>query len=234
MGNIISIIPARAGSKGIPSKNIRLLNGEPLIVYSIKASLNTELISRTIVSTDSEEIAEIAKKHGSEVPFLRPKAISGDKSTDYDFFLHTINWFEKNEDYIPEYFVHLRPTTPLRDPSVINRAIELFINNKSATSLRSVHEMSESAYKCFEVEDNKLKMIVTGSFELDRANDPRQGFPTTFYANGYVDIIKSRFVIENKKIHGNCVLPFITDIVVEVDTLEDLIFLEYQLTHTKR
>ena len=232
MRRIISIIPARAGSVGVAGKNVKLLNGEPLIAYSIKASLKAELISRTIVSTDSEDIARIARRFGAEAPFLRPKAISGDNSADYEFFLHAIEWFEKNEGFVPEYFVHLRPTTPLRDPGVIDRAIELFINNQSATSLRSVHEMSESAYKCFEVDDNKLKTIGAGSFELDNANSARQTFPTTYSANGYVDIIRSNLVAENQKIHGNCVMPFITNVVVEVDTMDDFMLLEYQVSRT--
>ena len=228
MGKIVSIIPARAGSVGVAGKNVKLLNGEPLIAYSIRASLKTELISRTIVSTDSEDIARIARRFGAEAPFLRPKAISGDNSTDYEFFLHAIEWFEKNEGFVPEYFVHLRPTTPLRDPGVIDRAIELFINNQSATSLRSVHEMSESVYKCFEVEDNKLKTIGASSFELDNANNARQSFPTTYSANGYVDIIR-RNLVADQKIHGNCVMPFITNVVVEVDTMDDFMLLEYQI-----
>ena len=228
MGKIVSIIPARAGSVGVAGKNVKLLNGEPLIAYSIKASLRTELISRTIVSTDSEDIARIARRFGAEAPFLRPKAISGDNSTDYEFFLHAIEWFEKNEGFVPEYFVHLRPTTPLRDPGVIDRAIELFINNQSATSLRSVHEMSESAYKCFEIDDNKLKTIGANSFELDTANNARQSFPTTYSANGYVDIIR-RNLVADQKIHGNWVMPFITNVVVEVDTMDDFMLLEYQI-----
>ncbi len=229
MGKIVSIIPARAGSVGVAGKNVKLLNGEPLIAYSIKASLRTELISRTIVSTDSEDIARIARRFGAEAPFLRPKAISGDNSTDYEFFLHAIEWFEKNEGFVPEYFVHLRPTTPLRDPGVIDRAIELFTNNQSATSLRSVHEMSESAYKCFEIDDNKLKTIGASSFELDTANNARQSFPTTYSANGYVDIIR-RNLVADQKIHGNCVMPFITNVVVEVDTMDDFMLLEYQIS----
>ena len=129
MSNIFSIIPARSGSKGIPGKNIKLLNGIPLIAFSIQASLKSENISRTIVSTDSEEIANIARKFGAEVPFLRPSAISGDNSTDFEFFIHAIEWFKTNEGKIPDYFVHLRPTTPLREPNVIDKAINYFINH---------------------------------------------------------------------------------------------------------
>ena len=234
MSIIISIIPARGGSKGVPGKNIRLLDSKPLIAYSIKASLNSALITRTIVSTDSEEIAEIARQYGAEVPFIRPKRIAGDHSTDYEFFKHAIDWFEQNEGFVPDYFVHLRPTTPLRDPKQIDKAIELFINNPNATALRSVHKMPETAYKSFEIENNILKTIGTGVYSIDNANNARQSFPDTYYANGYVDVIKSCFVIENKLIHGNHVMPFITDVVVEVDTHEDFLLLEYQISLTNK
>jgi N-acylneuraminate cytidylyltransferase len=228
MSKIISIIPARGGSKGVPGKNIKLLNEIPLIGFSIKTSLESKHITRTIVSTDSVEIANIAKELGAEVPFLRPKVIAGDKSTDLEFFLHTIDWFLENEGEAPDYFVHLRPTTPLRDFQVVDKAIASFLKNSSATALRSVHEMSETAYKSFEIEEGKLKTIGTGSFDLDPANEARQGFPSTYYANGYVDIIKSKFIIDNQKIHGDKVMAFVTEPVTEVDTPEDFELLEYQ------
>src|SRR5229473_743527 len=102
---VYSIIPARGGSKGIPGKNVAPLAGFPLIAYSIKASLKARTIDRTIVSTDSPEIAEIAMSFGAEVPFLRPAAIAGDKSTDYEFFNHALEWFQVNESKMPEYIV---------------------------------------------------------------------------------------------------------------------------------
>jgi len=230
MSNIFSIIPARSGSKGIPGKNIKLLNGIPLIAFSIRISLESSKISRTIVSTDSEEIASIAKEYGAEVPFLRPAAISGDKSTDFEFFIHAIEWFKFNEEKIPDYFVHLRPTSPLRDPKIIDIAIDYFINNPEASALRSVHEMSESAYKCFEIENNMLKTVGTGSFELDSANNARQEFPSTYFANGYIDIISSKYVLENRRIHGDKVIPFITHPIIEIDTSEDFEILEFQIS----
>ena len=93
--SFIAIIPARGGSKGLPKKNIKKLYGYPLISYSIIASKLSKLINRTIVSTDSKEIAKIAQDYGAEVPYLRPKNISKDSSTDYEFIYHAINWFKK-------------------------------------------------------------------------------------------------------------------------------------------
>ena len=116
MSNIIAIIPARSGSKSVKDKNIALLSGYPLIAYSIVAAKKSELIDRIIISTDSEEYQKIALQYGAEVPFLRPTEYSTDTSTDRDFLIHAMNWLEENERQAPEYWVHLRPTTPLRDP----------------------------------------------------------------------------------------------------------------------
>ncbi len=111
---ILAIIPARGGSKGLKNKNILPLLGHPLIAYSIKASLDSKRINRVIVSTDSKEIAVVAKQYGAEVPFMRPAEIAQDMSTDMEMFLHALGWLKKNEDYVPDIIVHLRPTSPVR------------------------------------------------------------------------------------------------------------------------
>lgn len=229
MANIVAIIPARSGSKGVPDKNIRLLAGFPLIVYSIAAARLADNIDRVIVSTDSELYANIARKYGGEVPFLRPPEISGDNSTDYDFINHALNWMRDTEGFQPDYLVHLRPTTPLRDPACINEAIERIRHDEYSTALRSVHEMSETAYKMVEINRDYLKCICSGSFDLDAVNQPRQVFPKTYVANGYVDIYKSSYVVKNKKILGDKVIAYITPRIFEVDTLEDYDYLEYQV-----
>ncbi|NQT03089.1 MAG: acylneuraminate cytidylyltransferase family protein [Planctomycetes bacterium] len=229
MANIVAVIPARSGSKGVPDKNIKFLAGYPLIAYSIAAARLAKNVDRVIVSTDSELYANIARKYGAEVPFLRPDAISGDDSTDYDFIEHVLNWMQDNEGLQPEYLLHLRPTTPLRDPACIEKAIERICHDNYATALRSVHEMSETSYKTVEIDRDYLKCICSGSFDLDAANQPRQVFPKTYIANGYVDIYKSFYVVKNKKILGNKVIAYVTPRIFEVDTLEDFDYLEYQV-----
>lgn len=227
MKKIIAVIPARSGSKGVADKNIKCLAGRPLIAYSIAAALLAKNIGRVIVSTDSENYANIARQYGAEVPFLRPTEISGDQSTDYDFIKHLIDWFQKNEGDSPDYLAHLRPTTPIRDPALIGSAITSFMLSDRATALRSVHKMSESAYKTFEKEGDYLKSVGSGCFELDTANNPRQKFRDTYCANGYIDVIRTAYVLENKKIHGGRVLAYITPRAVEVDTIDDFEYLEY-------
>jgi|SRR3972149_4150564 len=231
---IYAIIPSRGGSKGVPGKNIKKLNGHPLISYSIKLSDSSKHISRTIVSTDSEKIAEISSQYGAEIPFLRPEEISRDTSTDLEFVLHLLNWFKGNEENVPDYIVHLRPTTPLRDIEIVDKAIENFLQRQDFTALRSVHEMSESAYKTFEIENNILKTVFTRSTQLDASNVARQLFPKTYSANGYIDILKSSYILENNRIHGDNVMAYVTSKVTEVDTYDDFELLEYELEKDPR
>lgn len=229
MRKIVALIPARSGSKGVSNKNICELGGFSLLAWSIAACKASTLIDRIIVSTDSEEYSNIAIKEGAEVPFLRPVEIAGDRSTDYDFIKHALDWFLQNGGE-PEYIVHIRPTTPFRDPALIDQAVAAFINNPHATALRSVHPMSESAYKTFEIASGgQLKRIASDNTELDAANNARQQFPSTYIANGYVDVLSTAFIRKMQLIHGNNVLPFITPVVNEVDTADDFVMLDLEL-----
>ena len=229
MANVVAVIPARSGSKGVVDKNIKLLAGHPLIAYSIAAAQLANGVDRIVVSTDSEKYADIAREYGAEIPFLRPGEISGDTSTDYDFVRHLLDWMLCNEGNMPKYLVHLRPTTPLREGNYIDEAINRIKKTDYATALRSVHEMSESAYKSFEIEGDYLKSIGSDSFDLEASNAPRQKFKKTYHANGYVDVIRTSYVIENNKLHGDHVVAFVTPRVIEVDTADDFDYLEYQV-----
>ena len=143
---------------------------------------------------------------------------------------HLLDWLAKNGGNTPDYIIHLRPTTPLRDPSVLDNAIEKFMNNAEATSLRSAHEMPETAYKQFELDDKYFKTICTGSFDLDDANNSRQSFPKTYSPNGYVDILRTPHILENHLLHGNQVMGYVTDYITEVDTIDDFEFIEWQIS----
>lgn len=229
MAKVVALIPARSGSKGVPGKNIRELGGHPLIEWSIAACLKSTLIERTIISTDSEQYAELARRMGADVPFIRPAEISGDNSRDFEFIDHAISWLEIN-DSLPKYIVHIRPTTPLRDPRLIDQAINKFMNTPSSTALRSIHQMPESAYKTFEIsQDGLLKRVGSESMELDIANDSRQSFPVTYVANGYIDVLSVEFIRRTGLIHGNRVEPYLTPITDEIDTEDDYSRLVYSL-----
>jgi N-acylneuraminate cytidylyltransferase len=225
---VIAIIPARSGSKGIINKNIHLLSGQPVLAYSIKAALKSSLIDRVIVSTDSQEYADIALTYGAEVPFLRPKEISEDAATDLEFFNHTLDWFRDNEGHIPEYFIHLRPTTPLRFPQTIDKAIKQFIESGSEyTALRSCHLMSESSYKTFEIENQKLKGLCNNGFDIEDLNFGRQSYPRTYDCNGYVDIVRSELIQKKNILHGDRVFAYVTEKAYEIDEPSDIDLIEY-------
>lgn len=226
MANVVAIIPARSGSKGVKDKNIRKLQGHTLLEWSIKAAKKTKLIDRVFVSTDSEKYADIGTECGAEVPFLRPSEISKDNSSDFSFISHSIEEFKKI-DLHPQYLVHLRPTTPIRDPNVLDEAISIFQDNKKFNSLRSVHLMSESSYKTLEIKNGILTPLSLLNNDLSNSNAPRQTLPDTYQANGYVDILSTKFILENREIHGKKILPFITKTAYEVDTQEDFDYLEY-------
>lgn len=226
----VAIIPARRGSKGVPGKNIKLLGGYPLIAYSITAAKLTKKMQRIIVSTDSEIIADIALRYGAEVPFLRPKEFASDTSPDIEFILHLLNWFQDNEGIIPEYLIHLRPTTPLRNPELIDNAISSIENDSEATSLRSIQELGEAPEKFFRINE---RGYLTGLFPDDPRpeyyNLPRQTFPPAYYPNGYVDIIKPPYVLKDNRLHGHKMMGFVTPKTTEVDTMNDFHFLEYEI-----
>ncbi|MFC1820437.1 cytidylyltransferase domain-containing protein [Thermodesulfobacteriota bacterium] len=223
---VYAVVPARSGSKGVKNKNIKTLCGHPLLSYSIIAAKKTKSTERIIISSDSPEYIKIAKSYGAEAPFIRPSEISGDKSSDYECIKHMLDFLQENEGHVPEYIIHLRPTTPFRDPVLIDEAVHKIMSERNATALRSAHEMSETAYKCLEIKNSLFKPLGATSFDMDVANLPRQMFPKTYSANGYIDILKSSFIASAGKIHGDHVVAFVTPVTLEVDTAYDFKALE--------
>ncbi|TGM82279.1 acylneuraminate cytidylyltransferase family protein [Leptospira mtsangambouensis] len=230
MNKTIAIIPARSGSKSIKDKNLAMLSGHPLIAYSIAAGVMSKTVTRTIVSTDSEEYASIARKYGAEVPFLRPSEFSTDTSTDRDFMLHAMQWVKDHEQSVPEFWVHLRPTTPLRDPKHIDEAVNILELDKDATALRSAHLCSESPFKWFRKNSQGyLAALTSEETSLDRFNLPRQSYPDVYIPDGYVDVVKSSFILNTELFHGNKVIGYVSPVCTEVDSPEELDILEFQI-----
>jgi N-acylneuraminate cytidylyltransferase len=228
--SVVAIIPARSGSKGIKDKNLSNLCGYPLIAYSIVAAKLAKQIDRMLISTDSELYAEVGRRYGVEVPFLRPVELSGDTSTDTDFMLHAMQWVQEKEGQLPEYWVHLRPTTPLRDPAHVDEAILTLINRPEATALRSAHVSPESPFKWFRFnESGFLTALTSEDTSLDKYNLPRQSYPKAYIPDGYVDIVKSTFVMNSGQFHGDRVLGYESPYCTEVDSRDELDLLEFQL-----
>ena len=231
MSKTICIIPARSGSKGIVDKNIINLGGHPLIAWSIKAALETKLINQVYVSTDSENYKQIAIKYGATVPFLRPSNISKDDSTDIEFVQHFLNYLE-SVNIMPELLIHLRPTTPLRNPDVIDKAIKTFKKDQY-TSLRSVHKISTPIEKIFKLRNGVLESFLDETSELDEYNKPRQEFIQAYEANGYIDILNTSYIQKYNLLHGNKCKGFVTKRTHDIDEADDFNELEYFLKKNK-
>jgi len=228
MASVYALIPARVGSKGVLNKNIRRLAGRPLLAWSIKAGLLAEIVDRVIVSTDSEDYAEIARQYGGETPFIRPREHASDVAGDAQVVGHMIEWLSNEEGKVPDFVTYLRPTTPLRDPWTVDAAVRKLMSESAATSLRSIHEMPESAYKTFERQGDYLKSVGNDATSPDDANGPRQGFPTTYIGNGYVDVFRTDRIVAGHSLLGEKVYGFMTPPVAEIDTSEDFDFVEFQ------
>jgi len=227
--SVIAIIPARGGSIGVPKKNIRLLNGFPLIAYSIAAAKLSKTVERVLVSTDNKEIAHIAKKYGAEVPFIRPAEYATSASPDRDFVIHALTWLKENESTEPEYLIHLRPTTPLRDPAHIDEAVGLIRKHPEATALHSGHELRESPYKLLGIENGFFTGLFPNDPRPEYYNLPRQSFPSVYQPDGYVDIIVSKHALSSPSLHGPKILSYISPDTGEIDTVQDFTFTEYNL-----
>ena len=158
---ILGLILARGGSVRVPRKNIRELAGRPLIYYIIRTAKKSRYINRVIVSTDDEEIAEVARRCGAEVPFYRPKELAREDSPEFEAIEHALNWLKKNEGYVPDLVVKLFPTSPFLRPETVDRAIELMLANPDADSLRSVRLCKEHPFKMWVIEDDRCLLYTS-------------------------------------------------------------------------
>jgi CMP-N,N'-diacetyllegionaminic acid synthase len=214
---ILAVIPARGGSKTIPHKNIMPFQGKPLIAWSIESALNSKYITRVITSTDSKDIAKIAKNFGSEVPFIRPDDYAQDNTTDFPVFKHALEWLLINESYRPDILVHLRPTTPLRPLALIDEGIESMLSNNTADSLRCVCEPINTPFKMWNIKSDGFMSPLFDSGIHEQYNQPRQLLPEAYWQVGTLDIIRAKTILEKKSMTGDKILPLIIDTKYAVD-----------------
>lgn len=208
---VLALIPARGGSKGIPGKNIMMIAGKPLIAYSILQALASQYINRVIVTTDDGEIAEVARAWGAEVPFLRPAGLAQDLSPDIDAFRHALVWLAENENYQPEAIVHLRPTGPVRRVDLIDSAVAKLLADPTADALRSVGVALQTPYKMWFIEGDYLEPVVRLAGIPDSQSLPRQQLPYVYWQNGYVDVIRPRAILQKNSMWGEKAIPFLVD-----------------------
>lgn len=227
--DFIVVIPARGGSKGVKDKNIKLLDGHPLIFYSIYVASKLKNIRTFLITTDSNKIINIAKNYcKSEQIIKRPKKLATDKSTDIEYLKHLIQFHKRKKKRIPYGWVILRNTTPLRDFKLIDKAINYLKENDEATSLISVHEISETPAKMFGISGKYLHGLAPFDPRKEYYTLPRQDFPPSYIGNGYVDIILTKSILRNE-FYGDRMLPFHTPDTGEVDSENDFVNLQVKI-----
>lgn len=222
--NICTIITARGGSKGIPRKNIKNLNGKPVLAYSIEPSVASDFIKKTYVTTEDEEISEISKKFNAEV-IERPQELAKDTSSSVDVILHALNYLEE-KDSLPDFFVLLQPTSPLRTTEDIDNSIDLFINNK-CDALISVCEIDHASMLSLALEN---KFLVPNCDE-DFLNKRRQDLPTYYSPNGAIYITTPESLRKNRTFIPKKTIPYVMpkERSVDLDTPFDFKLAEFLL-----
>ncbi|XOQ58575.1 MAG: Acylneuraminate cytidylyltransferase family protein [Clostridium sp.] len=220
---VLAIIPARGGSKGIPRKNIKNINGRPLISYSIEEARKSKYIDKLIVSTEDSEIAKISKKFGAEIPFLRPKELSKDTTPGIEPILHAVSWF-KNKGITFDYVMCLQCTSPFRKYSQIDKAIEVLIE-KNGDSIVSVCESEITPYWMKKIEYGKLKDFLDNNIFYSR----RQDAPKVYRLNGAIYMTKTDVLIKYKNWYTENTLPYVMDEIssIDIDNMLDFKFVEF-------
>ncbi len=220
MGEVLAIIPARSGSKSVKDKNIRLIDGKPMIAYSIEHALQAECIDRIIVSTDSEEYARIAREYGAETPFLRPAEYATDTALDIEVFEHALNYLKEEEGYEPELVVQLRPTYPIRRIEDIEKMVQYMREHPDVDSMRCIAPAKEIAYKMWhQDEEGMLSPIMTDIPEC--YNMPRQQLPKVYYQNACIDVVRAEVITKQHSMSGKKIAGYEMDENFDIDTEEE-------------
>jgi CMP-N-acetylneuraminic acid synthetase len=218
---VLAVIPARSGSKSVKDKNIRLINGVPMLAYSVKHALEAETVTRTIISTDSEKYADIAKKYGCEVPFIRPAEYSTDTALDFDVFYHALTYMKEKENYVPDIVVQLRPTYPIRNVHDIDAMVQMLVDDEEADSVRCIAPAKEVAYKMWREQDGVLTPLLDDIPEA--YNMPRQQLPKIYYQNACIDVFRASTILEKKSMSGEKILGYKMTHNFDIDTEEDFL-----------
>jgi CMP-N-acetylneuraminic acid synthetase len=220
---VLALIPARGGSKSIPRKNILPFAGFPLIAYSIAAAMTAETVRRVIVSTDDVEIAEIARRYGAEVPFLRPAEIAEDHTPDLPVFQHALQWLDEHEGYNPDIVVQLRPTSPLRRTWHIDHAVFRLLEHPEADSVRTVCIPFQNPYKMWRIHSDGFLLPLLETEFPEPYNMPRQLLPDVYWQTGYVDAAWADTILNRNSMTGDHILPLIIspEEWVDIDSIDD-------------
>lgn len=217
--NLLCIIPARGGSKGLPGKNIKIFNGQPLIAHSIIEAKKSKYIDKVVVSTDDYEIAGISRKYGAEIPFMRPSELARDSSRIIDTYCYTINRLKNEFKFSTDILIVLQPTSPLRRVNHIDEAIELFLE-KSADSVVSLAEVAHPPYWYKNMDTtNKVSDFIT----MNDTTALRQELPKVYCPNGAIFIFKADIIVQEKQLYTERSFGYLmsAEESVDIDSLLD-------------
>ena len=213
----VALIPARHGSKRVPGKNVRVLHGHPAIAYTIAPALESAVFDAVIVSTDSEEIADVARHYGAEVPFLRPAAFASDTSPDIEWLEYTLAELRR-QGREWECFSLLRPTSPFRTADTLRRAWARFATQEGVDSLRAVEKCAQHPGKMWVLRGDRMfpllpfgQATAPGGGEQPWHSTPYQALPPVYVQNASLEIAWSRVVSERRTIAGDVIVPFVTE-----------------------
>ena len=221
---ILAVIPARGNSKSIPRKNIKELAGYPLIAYSIAAARQSASVTRVIVSTDDEEIAQVAKQFGAEVPFMRPAEYAQDQTLDLLVFEHALTWLREQEGYVADVVIQLRPTSPIRPSHCVDDAIEILQTHPQADCVRGVVVAGQNPYKMWHIQsDGALSPLLTVQGIKEAYNAPRQALPPVYWQTGHIDAIRLATILKKHSMTGDVIYPLLIDqsFTIDIDTMYD-------------
>lgn len=219
---MIAIIPARGGSKGLPGKNIRLLNGKPLIAHTIEAAISSNVFEQVIVNTDCSEIARIGEEYGANIPFIRPSDLATDSSSSIDMIRHTITWFE-DKQIIYNNIALLQPTSPLRNALHIKKAFEIFHD----TNVKSLISFVKEQHPIYWNKRINNEGLVEDLFK-DTKSMARQNYIDTYVPNGAIYMFKSN-ILEGNTLYTDNTYGYIMDSQssIDIDTQEDFDYCEF-------
>lgn len=221
---ILAIIPSRSGSKQIKHKNLIKILNRTLLEYAIIFAKECNIFDKIIISTDSVKYKNIVNKNNLEVPFLRPKNISKDTSTDLQFVQHCLKYLKKYENFKPDFIVHLRPTSPLRKIKNIKKGLSILINNNKLDSVKSISSSNYSVFKTwFKNKKNLIRPVVDQNKKFKEPfNMPRQLLKENFIQTALFDIYRERTISKKNILSGDKIYGFITDEYLDIDGSEDI------------
>jgi len=228
----MALIPARGGSKGIPKKNIALLGGQPLISYVINAARGSKYVNRTVVSTDSNEIAEICRSLGADVPFLRPPELAKDNSNVIDALYDTVKRLREKDSYEPEIILMLQPTSPFVESRQIDSAVKMLISHPDADAVTSVIEIAH-VFHPYNVRTIRADGSVDFFLPKEHYHNTNRQEKPRFYAFGNLYAFRYGTLVRQKSLYGKTCLPMIIDSITAFDINDpiDLKIAEFLLSN---